>query len=393
MADLMLSQTSIATFQQGVKAIQQELEAKILGNETSNNLFKAINKVKEDLARMSTSGNKQLEESILSNVSMIEENLTRQNDLIRDELSSLSGKFEEHNEKFLEQIEQKFLKQSTNFEAMSQKFEKLEQQITTGGAGAFQHSPTQNPQSILTQSSYLEDTVDSVESGPLTLDHIDWKKYQFGDCFFMKKKIKIQHPYMPVQNDNSHRDTIEVAFEGEVYKQAPHGLGYVTYDNSGEGFLNFQGVATFNKGVMDGGPAIFQCEDGQRLVFSSMQKGRPSGCGKKYLATPFDAHVTTVNKKINVGGWAYYIGNFKDAQFNGQGALMLCDPQGTLFNGKFEKDLMHSGKQSVLPASGKGAREIYHAQFNLEEDLKNRKHYSKQAPVTSDQWTPQAPQE
>ena len=98
----MLQQTDISTFQQGVKAIQQELTSKILGNETSNNLFKAINKVKEDLARLNTSGNKQVEESILSNMQMLEENLNRQNDLIRDELGNLAERFEQYNGKFIE---------------------------------------------------------------------------------------------------------------------------------------------------------------------------------------------------------------------------------------------------------------------------------------------------
>lgn len=58
---------------------------------------------------MMKSGNKQLEESILSNVSMLEENLTRQNDLIREELNNLSGRFEEYNDKFVQQIEEKLL--------------------------------------------------------------------------------------------------------------------------------------------------------------------------------------------------------------------------------------------------------------------------------------------
>lgn len=66
---------------------------------------------------------------------------------------------------------------------------------------------------------------------------------------------------------------------------------------------------------------------------------------------------------------------------------MVCDPQGTLFHGKFEKDLMHSGKLSVLPASGKGVREISHAQFNLEEDYENGLDYTCQRPITTDPWT------
>lgn len=46
MVESMLSQSDIGSFQQGVKAIQLELESKLLGSETSNNLFKAINMVK-----------------------------------------------------------------------------------------------------------------------------------------------------------------------------------------------------------------------------------------------------------------------------------------------------------------------------------------------------------
>ncbi|TNV79523.1 hypothetical protein FGO68_gene3021 [Halteria grandinella] len=371
MVESMLSQSDIGSFQQGVKAIQLELESKLLGSETSNNLFKAINMVKQDITKMMKSGNKQLEESILSNVSMLEENLTRQNDLIREELNNLSGRFEEYNDKFVQQIEEKLLNQSATIEkSMSQQFEKLEQKITTGGAGAIQQTSTQSPQSLLTQSSFTEK-----ESGPLSLEHIDLNKYQFSDCTFIKKRINIQHPYKPVQEDNSHKDMIEVLFEGEVHKGIPHGLGYVTYDKD-EKFLNFSGVATFNKGIIDGGSAIFLCGDGQKFVFSSMKKGRPFGCGKKYLFNAFETNFLTINKKINVGGWAQYLGNFHDAQFHGQGALMVCDPQGTLFHGKFEKDLMHSGKLSVLPASGKGVREIFHAQFN-----------TCQRPITTDPWT------
>jgi hypothetical protein len=107
----MLTQSDLSTFQQSVRSIQQELTSKILGSETHNNVFKAINQIKDDIIKSQAASDKKLQNSILDNVTMLEENLTRQNDEIKEELSNLTARFDNLNN-FFEQIEDKLQKQS-----------------------------------------------------------------------------------------------------------------------------------------------------------------------------------------------------------------------------------------------------------------------------------------
>jgi hypothetical protein len=100
------------------------------------------------------------------------------------------------------------------------------------------------------------------KSESLTLSTLDIANYEFGLYVFQKREIRIPHPYTPVEKDNSHREFIKVQYEGELYKNEPHGLGTITYTDGWTEYLNFKGYAIFTKGKIASGPALFLCGDG-----------------------------------------------------------------------------------------------------------------------------------
>jgi hypothetical protein len=71
-----------------------------------------------------------------------------------------------------------------------------------------------------------------------------YEDYKFGSHTFNQKRIEIMHPYCTYEDG---KQFIKVTYNGELQGGEPHGIGQISYD-SDDGFMNFKGFATFNKG-------------------------------------------------------------------------------------------------------------------------------------------------
>ena len=139
------------------------------------------------------------------------------------------------------------------------------------------------------------------------------------------------HPLIVFRDDSHLLEKVAVTYRGETLNGIPHGLGYLDYTNKEEEDESFQGCAVMTRGEISGGPALFINGTGTRYSFSHMHQGRPDGSGKSYLAEGMSCPVTDPKVEVDASGFAFYVGNYIDGQFDGLGKHFFDD--GGIFEG------------------------------------------------------------
>ncbi len=135
-------------------------------------------------------------------------------------------------------------------------------------------------------------------------------------CKFESVKVDIIHPYAAYYDDSHLKTKVEALYEGETLDGIPHGWGKLSHQQEVK-FSSFNGFVHMVKGELHGGPALFERGDGDRVVFSNMNKGRPHGFAKYYFSETQTANVKSLKDKMEVPGWSFYLGGCSDGRRHG----------------------------------------------------------------------------
>jgi hypothetical protein len=185
---------------------------------------------------------------------------------------------------------------------------------------------------------------------------LDLTPIAYGSFKYKKdQEIEIVHPFYTTDDDSHLEFLIKVKFEGETLEDSvPHGLCRLSYSNEDSDHLSFEGFATMTNGKLHGGPALLKRDDGFIYSFDQMKDGRPNCKFGKFYNDDSLEHVDSLESVREVGGWAGYVGGFKDGFWHGQGKLFSAD--GHWFQGEWYKDLMKEGIRSDLSPGGQSSR-------------------------------------
>lgn len=140
-----------------------------------------------------------------------------------------------------------------------------------------------------------------------------------------KQVVEILHPYWCYFNDSHLTNKIKATYEGETLNGIPHGWGRLAYTDVEDKSLSFSGWVHMEQGRLHNGAAIFERGDGYRYVFSHMHEGRPKGMGKWYRNDVEKGNVKSKKAKMDIGGWPWYVGDFNDGWWHGQGKVFKLD--------------------------------------------------------------------
>ncbi len=167
------------------------------------------------------------------------------------------------------------------------------------------------------------------------------------------------------------RQKITATYEGPVVDGKPQGMGFLQYveGKNPNDVYSFNGVGLMMEGELHGGPALFIRGDGNRFSYSYMYQGRPQGEGVWFRADGFKAHVNQARLKMDVGGEAFYVGEFDDGKFHGPGKFFFT--KGFIFTGLWDRDLMYRGEMVRLIDDNKV--QVYKEIYDVDKDLKGQK--------------------
>jgi hypothetical protein len=76
---------------------------------------------------------------------------------------------------------------------------------------------------------------------------------------------------------------VSIVFATYIDGKIPHGIAPFSYNHELK-IYSFTGVGVFNKGELDGGPAMFVTGVNKVLSFSNMTAGVASGWGSQHFA-------------------------------------------------------------------------------------------------------------
>jgi hypothetical protein len=100
-----------------------------------------------------------------------------------------------------------------------------------------------------------------------------------------------------------------------------------------------------------------------------MYLGRPQGEGIWFRADGFKAYVNNPRLKTDVSGEAFYIGEFDDGRYHGQGKFFFT--KAYIFTGEWYRDLMKQGEMVRL--GDDSFISVYKEVYDVEKDMAGKK--------------------